>query len=356
MKILTIIGARPQFIKAALLSRKFINNPEIEEVIVHTGQHFDDNMSEVFFQEMEIPHPHYNLNINNVSHGAMTGRMLESIEKVLVKEKPALVLVYGDTNSTLAGALAAKKLHVKIAHVEAGLRSFNMQMPEEINRILTDRISNLLFCPTDAAVKNLNQEGFCNFDCRIVKSGDIMKDAALYYSGQSQKKSTVLEKYDLNKFILCTLHRQENTDNISRLSDIIDALNELSNENQIILPLHPRTKEILRKNKLKLYVKIIEPLGYFDMLQLLKHCQLVMTDSGGLQKEAFFFRKNCVTMRDQTEWRELVENNLNIIAGADKQRIIDGVDKMLHQKSDFDIDLFGNGKAAEVIFEHIVNV
>ena len=354
MKILTIIGARPQFIKAGMLSKKIKNDLQWREVIVHTGQHFDKNMSEVFFHDMEIPHPDYNLNINSIGHGAMTGRMLEGIEEVIVKEKPNIVLVYGDTNSTLAGALAAKKLHVKIAHVEAGLRSFNMQMPEEINRILTDRVSDLLFCPTDLAVKNLQQEGFDNFDCQIIKSGDIMQDAALYYAEKSEQKSDVLEKYNLDKYILCTLHREENTDDLSRLTAIIDALNEINRENEVLLPLHPRTKKIIEKNKIELYAKTIEPVGYFDMIRLLKHCQLVLTDSGGLQKEAFFYRKNCVTMRDQTEWKELVENNVNIITGANKERILAGVNTMLSQKSNFDIDLYGNGKAADLIFDCIM--
>jgi len=356
MKIVTIVGARPQFVKAAALSRTFSKYQNIEEIIVHTGQHFDANMSAVFFDEMEIPQPKYNLAINSIGHGAMTGRMLEGIEKILLDESPDLLLVYGDTNSTIAGALAAKKLHIKVAHVEAGLRSFNMEMPEEINRILTDRISDYLFCPTQTAADNLINEGYKNIDCKIIKCGDVMQDAALFYAQKSAEKSVINAQLNIDKFILCTLHRAENTDNKERLIQIVEALNEINTIAPVVLPLHPRTKGKLEQFKLELDAKIIDPVGYFDMIELLKKCALVMTDSGGLQKEAFFFQKNCVTLRDQTEWVELIENNVNILVGADKNKIIEGVYKMLNQKSDFNIDLYGNGKACENITENLLQL
>jgi len=246
-KIVTIIGARPQFIKAAAVSRVIRNQSGMQEIIVHTGQHFDENMSAVFFQEMDIPEPDYHLEINSLSHGAMTGRMLEKIEEVLIAEKPGLVMVYGDTNSTLAGALAARKLNICVAHVEAGLRSFNMRMPEEINRIMADRISDLLFCPTENAVHNLHQEGYHNFRCHIHLVGDVMYDAALYYGAMSAQRSDILKRLNLtrDKFVLCTIHRQENTDNLENLRSIVDALNTLHRKIQVIVPLHPRTQKIL---------------------------------------------------------------------------------------------------------------
>lgn len=346
MKIITVIGARPQFIKAAALSREFAKHEHIEEIIVHTGQHFDANMSEVFFEEMEIPKPSYNLEINSLSHGAMTGRMIEGIEEILLKEKPDLLLVYGDTNSTIAGALAAKKLHIKVAHVEAGLRSFNMEMPEEINRILTDRISDYLFCPTDSAVNNLKKEGYDSLDATIVRTGDVMQDAALFYAQKSEEKSTIISQLGLQKFALATLHRAENTDSKERLSQLVEGLNEIHETIcPVVLPLHPRTKAKLAAHGLELKVKLIDPVGYFDMIELLKNCALVMTDSGGLQKEAFFFKKNCVTMRDQTEWVELIENKVNLLVGADKHKLINATKNMLSKNSNFDIDLYGNGKA-----------
>jgi len=354
MKILTIIGARPQFVKAAALSRQLKNYSHIEEVIVHTGQHFDKNMSDIFFEDMEIPKPKYNLNINCLKHGAMTGRMLEGIELLIDKEQPELVLVYGDTNSTLAGALAAKKLHIKVAHIEAGLRSFNMKMPEEINRILTDRISDILFCPTDIAVENLKKEGFEYFNCKIVKSGDIMLDAAYYYAQKSAEKSIVIQQNNLGKYILCTLHRAENTDDLKRLKNIVDALNRINNEVEILLPLHPRTLNIIKKNNIKLNIKVIEPVGYLDMIELIKNCLLVMTDSGGLQKEAYFFKRNCLTLRDQTEWVELIKNEVNVLVGADKKKIYDAYLYMINKKSDFKKNLYGSGKASKKIVQSLL--
>ena len=254
IKIVTILGARPQFIKAAAVSRIIKREKTLKEVIIHTGQHFDFNMSDIFFKEMAIPHPHYNLEINSVGHGAMTGRMLEKIEKVLLTEKPDLVMVYGDTNSTLAGALAASKQHIKVAHVEAGLRSFNMHMPEEINRILTDRISDLLFCPTDTAVNNLEKEGYKNFCSRVLQVGDVMYDAAIFYGKQSSQKSNIINRLNLQnrKFVLCTVHRQENTDVPERLISVMSALNKIHQISDVILPIHPRTRKIIQDNHINL--------------------------------------------------------------------------------------------------------
>ena len=292
-KVVTVIGARPQFIKAAAVSRVLRKNDGIKEIIVHTGQHFNHSMSSVFFQEMQIPEPDYNLEINCLSHGAMTGRMIEKIEEVLVVEKPDWVMVYGDTNSTLAGALAAKKLQIRVAHVEAGLRSFNMKMPEEVNRILTDRISDILFCPTENSVQNLLSEGYKKFDCHILQVGDVMYDAALFYGAFSSQRSDIIKRLDLasGKYVLCTIHRQENTDNVENLRSIISSLNEIDREMPVILPLHPRTRKILGQNQIIPDFIPIEPVGYFDILELLKNCKLVMTDSGGMQKEAYFFNK-----------------------------------------------------------------
>jgi UDP-GlcNAc3NAcA epimerase len=355
MKILTVIGARPQFVKAAALSREFAKHNEIEEILVHTGQHFDANMSDIFFDEMEIPKPKYNLNINSIGHGAMTGRMLEGIEEILIKEKPDLLLVYGDTNSTIAGALAAKKLHIKVAHVEAGLRSFNMQMPEEVNRILTDRISDYLLCPTQTAIDNLMKEGYKNIDTIIEKTGDVMQDAANFYAQKSEQKSTIIKELNLDKYILTTLHRAENTDDKNRLSNIVEALNQIHQTIcPIVLPLHPRTKKKLDSFGLKLNVKLINPVGYFDMIELIKNSSLVMTDSGGLQKEAFFFKKNCVTMRDQTEWIELIIADVNVLVGADMNQIINKSKFMLNKTSDFTVNLYGNGMASKNIIETII--
>lgn len=346
-KIITVVGARPQFIKAATLSRQF-KLLGIEEKIIHTGQHFDANMSDVFFVEMEIPKPAYQLDIHGVSHGAMTGRMLEGIEKILIKEKPDGVLVYGDTNSTLAGALAAAKLHIPVIHVEAGLRSFNMEMPEEINRILTDRISNALFCPTDTAVNNLMREGFDNMPVKIIKNGDVMQDAAMYYADKAQLKSDIIRKAGLNKFVLATIHRQENTDNPENLKNIIEGLNAIHKEIPVVVPMHPRTRNILAQNYQLPDFTIIDPVGYFDMIMLLKSCEMVITDSGGVQKEAFFFAKHCITLREQTEWVELVDKGFNLLVGSDIDKLRDAFDFFRNKQSDFSIDLYGNGKAAEM--------
>jgi UDP-GlcNAc3NAcA epimerase len=349
MKIITILGARPQFIKAGALSREFLNHVAIEEIIVHTGQHFDKNMSDVFFEQMSIPKPKYNLAINNMGHGAMTGQMLEKIEKVLIQETPDWVLVYGDTNSTIAGALAAKKLHIKVAHVEAGLRSFNMSMPEEINRILTDRISDLLLCPTETAVENLNKEGFKNLDISIFKSGDVMQDAAMFYSKKEEAPNFKIPK----EFVLSTIHRAENTDNDKRLSSILSGLNFIAKSTPIILPLHPRTKNIIKKGSFDINnLTIVEPIGYLEMIYLIQRSKVVMTDSGGLQKEAFFFKKPCITLRDETEWVELVKGGFNTLVGAN-EKLIKNAFKNQSYNMDFNFNLYGEGRACENIVEKL---
>jgi UDP-GlcNAc3NAcA epimerase len=343
MKILTIVGARPQFVKAAVVSRSFQKDPSFEEVIVHTGQHFDHKMSDIFFDEMNIPKPNYNLDINQVSHGAMTGRMIEKIEDIILKEKPNCLLVYGDTNSTLAGAIAAVKQKVKIAHVEAGLRSFNMAMPEEINRILTDRISSLLFCPTQQAVLNLKLEGFDRHGVKIENVGDVMYDAAMYYAAFSREKSSV-QISDCD-FVLVTIHRAENTDQPERLKNIIDSLNQISTQYKVILPLHPRTRKIISDLGLNLNFEVIEPVGYFDMLELLKNCKMVLTDSGGLQKEAYFFEKYCLTLRDETEWVELVESGVNSLVGCSKDLILSKFFELIDKNILFKKGLYGDSNA-----------
>ncbi|HRN40934.1 MAG TPA: UDP-N-acetylglucosamine 2-epimerase (non-hydrolyzing) [Vicingus sp.] len=354
MKILTILGARPQFIKAAALSRVFRAYKDITEVIVHSGQHFDKNMSDIFFEEMEIPKPNYFLDINSLNHGAMTGRMMEKIEEIIEKENPDYVLVYGDTNSTLAGAITAKKKHVKLIHVEAGLRSFNMNMPEEINRILTDRISDYLFCPTTQAKKNLLEEGFDNFNCNIEVVGDVMEDAVRFYSEKAILTSNVLVENNLNEYVLCTIHRQENTDDLARLSQLINAINEINSSIQVVLPLHPRTRNIISKNNIKVNAKMIAPVGYLDMLNLTKNAKLVLTDSGGLQKEAFMLKKFCITLRNETEWVELIENEVNFLAGADTKKIVSLALNKLKTPFTCNKNLYGGGKASEKIVDYLL--
>lgn len=352
MKILTIIGARPQFIKAASLSREIIKTANVEEVIVHTGQHFDANMSAVFFEEMQIPKPKYNLNINSLNHGAMTGRMLEEIELVLVKEKPDWLLVYGDTNSTLAGALAAKKLHIKVAHVEAGLRSFNMSMPEEVNRILTDRISTVLFCPTTEAINNLNNEGYGNIDALVVNVGDIMYDSALFYSELAKKNI----QYNTNeKYVLATIHRAENTDDEVKLRNIFKAFDKVNETYEVVLPLHPRTKKYLEKYQIKTAITLIEPVGYLEMVTLIKNAIGVITDSGGLQKEAYFFHKRCFTLRDQTEWVELVKANCNQLIDVKKKNIASLILENLSIIPNFSNKIYGDGTTSRKIIEVLIS-
>ncbi|MBL4930255.1 non-hydrolyzing UDP-N-acetylglucosamine 2-epimerase [Clostridium paridis] len=349
MKIITIVGARPQFIKAAAVSN--IIREENKEILIHTGQHYDNNMSDIFFNELGIPYPDYNLQVGSGNHGEQTGKMLIELEKIYLEEKPDLVLVYGDTNSTLAGALCASKLLIPVAHVEAGLRSFNMSMPEEQNRILTDHISKYLFAPTDTAVANLKNEGVVN---NVHNVGDVMYDATIHFKNKALEKSQINEKLKLTpgEFILTTIHRAENTNDINRLEGIIKALNE--SEEQIILPLHPRTKKYIDEYKLMIRdnIKIIEPVGYLDMLYLEMMSKKIVTDSGGVQKEAYFMGKPCITMRDETEWIETVNVGWNCIVGTDTTKILKAImnfNPLGEQKN-----IFGDGNASNKIVRTIV--
>ncbi|WFC63045.1 UDP-N-acetylglucosamine 2-epimerase (non-hydrolyzing) [Pseudomonas sp. REST10] len=348
-KIVTIVGARPQFIKAAAVSREILKRPgQLEEVMVHTGQHFDPNMSQVFFDELEIPAPRYNLEVSGGSHGAMTGRMLEGIEHILLDEKPDWVLIYGDTNSTLAGALAAAKLHIPVSHVEAGLRSFNMRMPEEINRILSDRVSSLLLCPTDAAVDNLAREGVTQ---GVHNVGDVMYDVALYYRERARVGSSILQVLGLREkaFALATCHRAENTDDPLRLEGIVSALAQIACDVPVVLPLHPRTRKLLNQFGLERYLSdltVVEPLSFLDMVALEQAARVILTDSGGVQKEAFFYRVPCITMRDETEWVETVELGWNRLVGAEQARILEAYAALAAGSADVSGRPYGDGRAA----------
>ncbi len=376
-KILTIIGARPQIIKAAAISRAIQNNfsDKIEEFIIHTGQHYDTNMSEIFFEELEIPQPNFNLKVGSSSHGHQTAKIIEGIEELILNEKPAGIIIYGDTNSTVAAALAASKLQVPIFHIEAGLRSFNKIMPEEINRILSDHISTLLFCPTQTAINNLKREGFSleNTSSPTIDNphtylcGDIMFDNSIYFSKISDKKATILKSENLlnEKFILVTIHRNANTDDPVRLNAIFNALNYIQNTTNftIVLPIHPRTKKMMdvflsKENKALITenekIKIIPPAGFLDIIALEKNAELIITDSGGLQKEAFFFQKPCVILRPETEWVEIVENGNAIISDADETRIVEAANNLLVKKDYTYPSLFGDGKAAEFIIQKII--
>ncbi|WP_044641287.1 non-hydrolyzing UDP-N-acetylglucosamine 2-epimerase [Risungbinella massiliensis] len=348
MKIVTVVGARPQFIKAAPVSRAIRERGT--EILVHTGQHYDTSMSDVFFEELEIPKPDYHLHVGSKSHGAQTGAMLAKIEEVLLSEKPDALLVYGDTNSTIAGALAAAKLHVPVAHVEAGLRSFNRRMPEEVNRVLTDHTSRWLFCPTDTAVRHLKSEGITE---GVYQVGDVMLDAVLYNAKLANEKANIMQKLELEsgQFLLLTIHRAENTDDPARLQAIVEALNALTMP--AVLPLHPRTRGKLAAAGLAItnpLVKCIEPIGYLDMLQLEVNAKKIVTDSGGVQKEAFFAKVPCITMRDETEWTETVELGTNLLVSANTEKILEAIET-------FEVDfsaipsVFGNGKTSETILD-----
>ena len=347
-KIVTILGARPQFIKAATLSRVFQKAKSINEIIIHTGQHYDQNMSDIFFEEMEIPRPNHFLQITSKHHGQMTGRMMEGVEKILLDEKPDAVLVYGDTNSTLAGALAASKLHIPIAHVEAGLRSFNRKMPEEINRVLTDHLSQWLFAPTSTALFNLKNEGITN---GVFLTGDVMYDAVKFYKEKTNDR--ILKELNLkpNDFILATIHRAENTNDPNRLQQIFSLLNKIAANRHIVLPIHPRTKSLLNESinsQLKNF-HLIDPVGYLDMMSLQSNCKLVITDSGGVQKEAFLNGKYCVTVRNETEWVELVENGFNFL--TDPLETLPNLVEQLWNKpfNDNGYQPYGDGEAANKI-------
>ncbi len=321
LRVVTVVGARPQFIKAAVLSRLFRSEfaDRVDEFLLHTGQHYDHNMSRLFFEELRIPEPDANLAIGSGSHGETTGRMLAGIEKVLLEQKPDVVLVYGDTNSTLAGGLAASKLLVPVAHVEAGLRSFAMAMPEEQNRVLVDRISRWLFCPTDTARQNLEREGVTS---GVSVVGDVMFDASKYYRRvEAERIAAVAEEWP-TPFYLLTLHRAENTDTEERLRSIFDALNEF-NDVPCVFPAHPRTRKKIAQYDIRLadHIRVIEPIGYLEMIAAEDACSFVVTDSGGVQKEAYFFYKPCITLRDETEWTETVDAGWNTLVGADRERI-----------------------------------
>ncbi len=322
MRIATVVGARPQFIKAAAVSRVLRARPGVEEVLVHTGQHYDEEMSDVFFEDLEIPRPDHHLGIGSSTHGTQTGRMLEAIERVILDEKPDRVLVYGDTNSTLAGALAAVKLCIPVGHVEAGLRSFNRYMPEEINRVLADHASDLLFAPTNAAVENLRREGIAGDGVHLV--GDVMYDVALCYAAKADQRSRVLEQLGLRSkgYVLATVHRAENTDEPSRLRAIFEGLERVAQDLPVVLPLHPRTRRCLELSRIKVTnIDLIEPVGYLEMVMLEKNAAVIATDSGGVQKEAFFYCVPCVTLRDETEWVETVNSGWNRLAPPDAKLI-----------------------------------
>ncbi len=377
IKIITIIGARPQIIKAAALSRAISKaSNKITEIIVHTGQHYDQNMSAVFFEELGIPQPKYNLNSGSGMHGEQTAKMIADIESILIKEKPSCIVLYGDTNSTLAGAIAASKILVPVVHIEAGLRSFNKKMPEEINRITCDHVSTLLFSPTKAGIKNLTKEGFdpknnppyTVDNPGVFHCGDIMYDNSIYFSMRANEKTNVISENKLkpNKYILATIHRNNNTDEPENLNALFAALNTISTskKQQIILPLHPRTASLLEKHLDKdLYksiknnkdFKLISPVSFLEMIALEKNALLVITDSGGVQKEAYFFKKPCIILREETEWTELVENGCAILSGTDTEKIINAYDYLVEQNNFEFPEIFGDGNAAEFISETLIS-
>ncbi|MBE4907077.1 UDP-N-acetylglucosamine 2-epimerase (non-hydrolyzing) [Bacillus luteolus] len=349
MKFITVLGARPQFIKAAPVSREL--RKEHEELIIHTGQHYDANMSDIFFEELHIPKPDFHLGVGSGSHGKQTGDMLAQIEEILLAEKPDYLLVYGDTNSTLAGALAAAKLHIPVVHIEAGLRSFNKKMPEEINRIMTDHVSEYLFCPTDTAIENLTNE---NITHNVINVGDVMYDAVVYNKKLANEGSEILTKHGLEskQYHLITIHRAENTDDEQKINNILEAFNKI--DELKVWPIHPRTKHKLESYGLKLdeipNLKVIEPVGYLDMLTLESNAKKIITDSGGVQKEAYFMEVPCVTVREQTEWVETLEGEANILVGTDVNKIIEAVNKEVSPSYKL---VFGDGNASRKIVEAI---
>lgn len=350
MKVVTVVGARPQFVKAAVVLAEFAKRNDIDEVLIHTGQHFDDNMSRMFFEEMNLKKPDYQLDINNLPHGALTGRMMERLETIFADEKPDWVIVFGDTDTTLAAVLSAKKMNLRVAHVEAGLRSFNMQMPEEINRIVTDRISDLLFCPTQNAAQNLLSEGISKD--KIVISGDVMKDAMIQFGPKMRKPNISIPK----DFILCTFHRAEIVNNSTKLLEMVASLEQLCNLAPIVCPLHPHTRKVLTYNNFDFSntkISFISPVGYLEMLYLLNNCKLVLTDSGGLQKEAYFAKKICLTLRNETEWTELVNCGYNILTTTNPEQIIKLTKTNFDKIINFNECLYGNGNAASIIVNNI---
>lgn len=374
LKIITIVGARPQIIKAAALSRTIRKNfaDKIQEIIVHTGQHYDPNMSDVFFQELQIPKPDYNLNVGSGAHGAQTATMIKGIEEILLKERPNFLVIYGDTNSTLAGAIAASKIHIPIVHIEAGLRSFNKSMPEEINRIMCDHASTFLFSPTDTGFQNLLNEGFTVNQGKytidkpgIFHCGDVMYDNSLFFSAISKKNSIILKDLELQgkNYILVTIHRNNNTDDVERLSSIFTGILKIaeSSKKVMVLPLHPRTKSKLDtlSNDLSKnihnspFIKIIPPVSFLDMIQLEKKSDLIITDSGGVQKEAYFFSKPCIVLRNETEWVEIIEAGTGILVDSDPVRMKEAFENLSSKKNDFP-KIFGDGNAAGFICEQLI--
>lgn len=351
MKIASVVGVRPQFVKASVVSREL--RKKHEEILIHTGQHYDYQMNKVFFEQLNIPEPNYHLNIGSGSHGFQTGEMLKKIEEVLITEKPDLVLTYGDTNSTLAGALAASKLHIKTAHIESGLRSFDRSMPEEINRILTDHCSDILFCPTENAIKNLKNEGITE---NVYLTGDVMVDSLLYNKGIAEKKSNILSDLDLKskEYLVATVHRAGNTDDKQKLKNIVDAFSEINED--IVFPLHPRTEKLLRKyelyEKLQSSVVLTQPLAFFEFINLMSHAKMMLTDSGGIQKEAYVLKVPCITLRDNTEWVETIKDGWNVLVGTDKEEIVKMV-KELKPRLYTHTNIFGNGDASKNIISII---
>jgi UDP-GlcNAc3NAcA epimerase len=359
MAVLLIVGARPQFIKAAMICKgiaKYIKSKKIkiESKVLHTGQHYDNNMSKIFFKQLNIKAPDYNLGIHGMKNGSMIGRMIEGIEKILTKEMPDLVIVFGDTNSTIAGTIASKSNKIRVAHVEAGLRSYNINMIEEQNRVVTDRLSDLIFCPTKIAVENLKKEGITSnpYKKKLVNVGDVMYDYLIFYSKLLPKENKIIRKINLkrNNYILATIHRAENTDDKIRLKNIISSLNEISFRRKIVLPIHPRTKKMLMENKISASnIKTIPPISYLYMLGLEKDCCAIVTDSGGIQKEAYFFKKPCITIRSETEWAELVEAGVNFLVDANDEEIRNKVEKSFTDKFNFNKKFYGNGEASDKI-------
>ena len=358
MKIATVVGARPQFIKASAISRCIRQqfSSKMTEVMIHTGQHFDVNMSDVFFEDLEIPKPKYHLNIAGGNHGAMTGRMMEGIEDVLMAEKPDMVLVYGDTNSTLAGALVASKIHIPIAHIEAGLRSFNRRMPEEINRVMTDHLSTHLFCPTTHAVNNLKCEGISR---NVHQVGDVMYDVALYFAKKAKAQSRILSKLNLleKQYVLVTCHRAENTDDKNCLENILKALVEIAKNIKVVFPIHPRTLKCINHYQLSHYLPsicLVDPLPYLDLVALQRDAKAILTDSGGVQKEAFFYQVPCITMRAETEWVETVELGWNSLVGTDVDKMVSTVTQ--EQQGTLGIYPYGMGDASYTILKNLSNL
>jgi UDP-GlcNAc3NAcA epimerase len=355
-KIITVVGARPQFIKAAVVSRHLRSLEGMSEIIIHTGQHFDPNMSEIFFEEMEIPKPDQNLGINSRNEAAMTGEMILGLQEIFNDIRPDMVMVYGDTTSTLAAAIAARKSGNRLSHVEAGLRSFNRSMPEETNRILTDHVSDLLFCPTKHAVSNLLREGFNHEEQKIVLSGDVMLDAFMFYRQKSLERvsSSIDGIVEKGNYVLLTLHRQSNVDDTKTLSQLLHAIGKLSRSIRVVFPCHPRTRKKMELIEVENGIELIDPVGYLDMIKLLENCEMVLTDSGGLQKESYFAGKFCLTLRNETEWVELVEGGFNFLVGGKLDQLETFYENLGSREWNHQSHLYGNGNSAKIIADEVV--